>query len=339
MTTTDNVPVDLATNYMGLALPTPLVASASPMTGRLADLRLLEEAGVGAVVLPSLFEEQIEYDALFIDGFDGSDVGAEAATGHAPQLQHLTSGPDHYASLVEQATDALHIPVIASLNGTTPGGWTSVAAVLEDSGAAAVELNIYRVAADPRITGSEIEDEHLRLISDVRSAIDVPLAVKVGPQFSSVANMAQRMVDAGADALVLFNRFYQPEIDLEHLTVTPHLTLSTSDELRFVLRWLAILRSQLSCSLAATTGVHSSDDVVKCLLAGADVVMMTSALLANGPAHAESVLSQTSQWFTDRGYESTNQARGSLSQQAVPNPQAFERSNYAQTLASFPRSL
>ncbi len=335
MTTTNNVPVDLATSYMGLALPTPIVASASPMTGRIADLRRLEEAGVGAVVLPSLFEEQIEHDALFIDGFDGSDVGAEAVSGHAPQLQHLTAGPDHYVALVEQAVDALSVPVIASLNGTTPGGWTSVAAVLQDAGAAAVELNIYRVAADPRITGSEIEDHHLQLISDVRSTIDVPLAVKVGPQFSSIANMAQRMVDAGADTLVLFNRFYQPDIDLENLTVTPHLTLSTSDELRFVLRWLAILRSQLQCSLAATTGVHSSDDVIKCLLAGADVVMMTSALLENGPSHVASVLGQTTQWFTDRGYDSTNQARGSLSQKAVPNPQAFERSNYAQTLASY----
>ena len=335
MTTTENVPVDLSTDYMGLALANPIVASASPMTGRVTDLLQLEAAGVGAAVLPSLFEEQIEYDALFIDGFDGNAVGPEAASGHAPQLQHLTNGPDHYVSLVEQAVDALDVPVIASLNGTTPGGWTGIARVLQDAGAAAVELNIYRVAADPRVTGAEIEEHHLELISDVRAVIEIPLAVKIGPQFSSVANMAQRMVDAGADSLVLFNRFYQPEIDLEHLTVTPHLTLSTSDELRFVLRWLAILRSHLPCSLAATTGVHSAEDVVKCILAGADVVMMTSALLANGPSHVESVLTQTSGWFTDRGYDSTNQARGSLSQQSIPNPQAFERSNYAQTLASF----
>jgi dihydroorotate dehydrogenase (fumarate) len=274
-----------------------------------------------------------------VDDFVGFDLGAEAISGHAPQLHHLSDGPDHYLSLVERATEQLSIPVIASLNGVTPGGWTSFATLVEEAGAAAIELNIYRVAADPNVTGSEVEDHTLRLVSDVRAAVDLPLAVKVGPHFSSMANMARRMTDAGAEGLVLFNRFYQPEIDLDALTVEPHLKLSTSDELRFVLRWTAILRGQLSSSLAATTGIHTADDVVKAILAGADVAMMTSALLSDGPEHLTTVLDEMSTWFVERGYESTDQARGSLSQRSIPNPAAFERSNYAQTLASYRRPI
>lgn len=331
--------IDLSTSYLGLELANPIVASASPLTGRIDDLLRIEEAGAAAAVLPSLFEEQIEADALMVDDFVGFDLGAEAISGHAPQLPHLSDGPDHYLSLVEQATEQLSIPVIASLNGVTPGGWTSFATLVEEAGAAAIELNIYRVAADPNVTGSEIEDHTLRLVSDVRAAVDLPLAVKVGPHFSSMANMARRMTDAGAEGLVLFNRFYQPEIDLDALTVEPHLKLSTSDELRFVLRWTAILRGQLSSSLAATTGIHTGDDVVKAILAGADVAMMTSALLSDGPEHLTTVLDEMSTWFTERGYESTDQARGSLSQRSIPNPAAFERSNYAQTLASYRRPI
>ncbi len=332
---TETPTVDLTTVYLGLHLRSPIVASASPLTGHIADLVRLEEAGVGAVVLPSLFEEQIEFDSLFLDGFDGHAVGAEATSGYLPQADHLTAGPDHYLALVEQAVRTLDIPVIASLNGTSPGGWTSFATLVEEAGAAAIELNIYRIAADANITGTEIEDHHLRLVEDVRRAVEVPLAVKVGPHFSSIANMSRRLVEAGADGLVLFNRFYQPSIDLDELTVAPHLVLSSPDELPFVLRWMALLRGQLSCSLAATTGVHSAEDVVKCILAGSDVAMMTSALLEHGPDHVATVLSTLSRWFDERGYESTDQARGSLSQRSVPNPEAFERSNYAQTLASF----
>jgi len=329
--------VNLNTRYLGLSLDSPIVASASPLTGHLDDLVRLQQAGVGAVVLPSLFEEQIEYDALFVEGFDGSPVGAEAISGYHPQLDHLTDGPDHYLSLVEEAVRTLHIPVIASLNGTTPGSWATFASLLQDAGAAAIELNIYRVAVDPSVTGAEVEEQHVRLVADVRATIDLPLAVKIGPQFSSIANISQRLVDAGADGLVLFNRFYQPEINLDDLTVEPHLVLSTSEELRFALRWIAILRGQISCSLASTTGVHSVDDVVKCILAGSDVAMMTSAMLQHGPEHVAVVLAGVRRWFTDRGYQSVDQARGSLKQLSVPNPEAFERSNYAQTLRSFRR--
>ena len=327
--------VDLTTSYLGLELRNPIVASASPLTGRIDDLLAIERAGAGAVVLPSLFEEQIEEHAMLLDDVGGFSVGPEAVGGHAPMVDHLTGGPDQYLSLVETAVEALSIPVIASLNGTTPGGWTTFASLAEEAGADAIELNIYELAADPDVTSSELEDRTLRLVSSVRSSTTVGLAVKLGSQFSSLANVARRFVDAGADGLVMFNRFYQPDIDLDTLTVEPHLRLSSSEELRFVLRWIAILRGQLPCSLAATTGVHAADDVVKCILAGADVAMMTSALLANGPDHVTKVLDATTSWFAERGYDSTNQARGSLSQGAVPNPSAFERSNYAKTLASY----
>jgi dihydroorotate dehydrogenase (fumarate) len=281
-----------------------------------------------------LFEEQIEHDVAFADMDAGFSVGPEAIGGHAPPM-HVTSGPDDYLALVEQAVDKLSIPVIASLNGNTPGGWATFAGLLQGAGAAAVELNIYEVAADPDVSGAELEDRVVQLVSMVRSSVTVPVAVKLGSHFSSISNLARRIIGARADGLVLFNRFYQPEINLEHLTVEPHLTLSSSDELRFVLRWMAILRGQLPCSLAATTGVHTAEDVVKCLLAGADVAMMTSALLESGTAHMSTVLAGLTDWFAERGYESSNQARGSLSQHAVPNPSAFERANYAKTLASY----
>lgn len=327
--------LDLSTSYLGIELRNPIVASASPLTGRIDDLLAIERAGAGAVVLPSLFEEQIEQNAMLMDDAGGFSIGPEAIAGHVPQLGHLTGGPDQYLSLVEEAAGSLTIPVIASLNGTTPGGWTSFASLVQEAGADAIELNIYEVAADPDVSGFELEDRVVSLVASVRSSVTIPLAIKLGPHFSSIANLARRLVGAGADGLVLFNRFYQPDINLDHLTVEPHLTLSTSDELRFIVRWMAILRGQLPCSLAATTGVHTSDDVVKCILAGADVAMMTSALLANGPNHIANVLDAMTEWFVDREYESTNQARGSLSQHAVPNPSAFERANYAKTLASY----
>jgi len=333
--------IDLTTTYLGLELSSPVVASASPLTGTIDDLIKLERAGVGAAVMPSLFEEQIEADTMLADTLyaDSFDVGAEAISGHVPPTHGPDGGPDRHLDLVERAVAAVDIPIIASLNGTTTGGWTSFAALMQDAGAAAIELNIYHVAADPLVRGSEVEDHYVHLVSEVRSVVDLPLAVKVGPQFSSMANMAQRLVAAGADGLVLFNRFYQPDINLDDLTVEPHLELSSPAELRFIVQWMAILRSQLSCSLAATTGVHSGLDVVKCLLAGADVAMTTSSLLVHGPDHVSELLTEAIAWFADRGYESIDQARGSLSQDSVPNPDAFERANYAKTLASFPRPI
>ncbi len=329
--------LDLTTSYLGLTLPSPIVPSAGPLTGELPKLEEMAAAGAGAVVLPSLFEEQIEYEAALIEqelGFDDAP-DAEFVNGHFPRVSGYNRGPDQYLALLEEAADVLPIPVIASLNGTTRGGWTSFATLLEHAGAAAIELNVYQVAADPAVSGADVEDRIVRLVSDVRSSVDVPLAVKLGSQFSSVPHLARRLVDAGADGLVLFNRFYQPEIDLDQLDVIPHVHLSSSEELGLVVRWLAILRSQLSVSMAATTGIHTGDDAVKALLVGADVVMMTSALLHHGPRHVRTVIDEMTQWFDERDYESVAEGRGSLSQGSVPNPTAYERANYAKTLSSY----
>jgi dihydroorotate dehydrogenase (fumarate) len=332
---------DLTTDYLGLTLAHPLVASSSPLTGSIDSLLQLEAAGAAAVVLPSLFEEQVEHESLALDfSLDsGAGFNAEAHDGYFPELDSYNTGHDDYLDLLRRAKAELNIPVIASLNGISTGGWTSYASGLESSGADAIELNVYLVAADPDATGSDVEDRYIRLVEQVRSAITIPLAVKIGPQFSSPANMARRLAGAGADALVLFNRFYQPDIDLETLTVGPNLILSRSEEMRLTLRWIAIMAGRVDAELAATTGVHTADDVVKLILAGADVAMMTSALLQNGPEHLTTILDGVRTWFTDRDYASTNQARGSLSQKSVADPTAFERANYMKALVSYAPSF
>jgi dihydroorotate dehydrogenase (fumarate) len=318
---------DLTTRYLGLALAHPVVASASPLTGSIQSLVALEEAGAAAVVLPSLFEEQVEHDSLAIE--DCLSLGnelAEAHGGYFPALDTYNTGADEYLDLLVAAKRTLAIPVIASLNGTSPGGWTHYATALQDEGADALELNVYLVAADPDVTGRQVEDQYLRLVESVRAAISIPLAVKIGPFFSSPGNMARRLAAAGADGLVLFNRFYQPDIDLDRLTVTPNLVLSTPAEMRLVLRWMAILADQVDADLAASTGVHDADGVVKLILAGADVTMMASALLQYGPGHLATVVA---------GYLSVEQARGSVSLRTVLDPTAFERANYMKTLISY----
>ncbi|MCB0993977.1 MAG: dihydroorotate dehydrogenase-like protein [Acidimicrobiales bacterium] len=329
--------VDLRTSYLGLDLAHPVMASASPLTGHVETLVQLAEAGAAAVVLPSLFEEQIEHETMEVHhGLEyGAEQFAEASDGYFPELDDYNTGPDHYLETLRAAKQAVDIPVIASLNGTTTGGWTYYAKVLEDAGADALELNIYLVAADIHATAVEIEDQYLSLVERVRSSVDVPLAVKIGPYFSAPANMARRLVEAGADGLVLFNRFYQPDLDLDELAVVPDIVLSSPAEMRLVLRWMALLHGRIDASLAATTGVHSWSDVVKLLLAGADVTMMASALLLHGPQHVTDVVAGMTRWFTERGYESVNQARGSLSQEASPDPTAFERANYMKTLISY----
>ncbi len=329
--------VDLTARYLGLELAHPIVASASPLTGEVQTLLALEEAGAAAVVLPSLFEEQIEHEAMAIhQGLEfGAGAFGEAPDGYLPELDDYNTGPDHYIETLCAAKAELGIPVIASLNGTTTGGWTSYARMLEDEGADALELNVYLIAADVEASAAEVEDRYLRLVSAVRESVSIPLAVKIGPFFSSPANMARRLVDEGADGLVLFNRFYQPDFDLDELAVVPDLVLSQPAEMRLVLRWTAILHGRVDASLAATTGVHADTDVVKLVLAGADVVMMASALLRHGPGHLTPVLDGVRRWFTEREYSSIAQAKGSLSQQTSPDPTAFERANYMRTLASY----
>ena len=329
--------MNLATKYLGMDLINPIVPSSSPLTRQVDTLLQLEAAGAAAVVLPSLFEEQIEHDAMAVHAaLDyGSEISAESVGGYFPEMDDYNTGASDYLGHLRAAKDALSIPVIASLNGDSAGGWTLYARILEDAGADALELNIYLIAADMERTGTQVADEYLRLVSRVREAVTIPLAVKVGPYFTSMANMARRLVDAGADGLVLFNRFYQPDIDLETLTVGPNLVLSTSTELRLVLRWMAILHGRINASLAATTGVHTSEDVLKLVLSGADITMMASALLKNGPGHVATVLDGVTRWLEDRDYLSLDQARGSLSQLASPDPSAFERSNYMHALIGY----
>ena len=316
---------DLRTRYLGLELQSPLVASSSPLTGSLDGLRKLEAAGAGAVVLPSLFEEELAADPW--------PVGADPQAGQPDQAGYGT-GPAAYLSLVSQAKQTLSIPVIASLNGVSRSGWVRYAARLEQAGADALELNVYYVSSRPGLSGGEVEGNYLDVVRAVRQAIGIPLAVKVSPYFSSLANLAGQLVEAGANGLVLFNRFYQPDLDIEALEVLPALDLSSSAELRLPLRWIAILHRRWGVSLAASTGVHSAEDVVKVLLAGADVAMMTSALLHYGPDHLRSVEMGLRDWMDRHRYEMIDQLRGQLSQRSVPDPAAFERANYIKTLAS-----
>ncbi len=329
--------VDLATSYLGLKLSHPVVPSASPLTADLDHLHALVEAGAAAVVLPSLFEEQLEHDAMAIFHGETWSAGsfAEATDGFWPEMETYNTGPGPYLDLIRAAKRELAVPVIASLNGTSRGGWTLYAKVLEDAGIDALELNIYLIAADPAVSSLEVEARYLDLVESVRNATNVALAVKLGPFFSSMAHMANRLVEAGADGLVLFNRFYQPDIDLDRMEVVPNLVLSSAAELRLVLRWMAILHDRVGCSLAATTGVEGPDEAIKLILAGADVTMMASALLRHGPSRLRETVDGLRSWLDERGYTSLEQAKGSLSQKAVPDPTAYERSNYMQTLVSY----
>ncbi len=329
--------MNLATKYLGLDLANPIVPSSSPLTRNVESLLALEAAGAAAVVMPSLFEEQIEHEAMAVHAaLDyGSEISAESIGGYFPEMDDYNTGAGDYLDHLRAAKEALSIPVIASLNGDSAGGWTLYARIIEDAGADALELNIYLIAADTERPGPQVADEYLRLVERVRAAVTIPLAVKVGPYFTSMAHMAGRLIESGADGLVLFNRFYQPDIDLETLTVGPNLVLSTSEEMRLVLRWMAILHDRVDASLAATTGVHTSEDVLKLILAGADVTMMASALLKHGTGHVSTVLEGVEQWLERGNYESLDQARGSLSQRSSPDPSAFERSNYMHALTEY----
>jgi dihydroorotate dehydrogenase (fumarate) len=327
---------DLRTRYLGLELRNPIVAAASPVTSSVDSLKRLEDAGVAAVVLPSLFEEQIEHEEMASHNLmlAGAELSPEAR-GFFPEMQNYNTGPDNYLRLIKEAKQALTVPVIPSLNGYTPGGWTNIAKQFEQAGADAIELNIYFLATDPEDSSAEIEKRYVDLVASVSRMVSIPVAVKVSPYFSAMANMAARLAGAGASGLVLFNRFMQPDILLDELEVAPHLVLSTSDELRLALRWIAILRGRIRASLAATGGAHTAEDALKLLLAGADCVMVASSLLRKGPNHVASLVKGVKQWMTEREYDSVEQLKGSLSQQSCPDPAAFERSNYMKALTSY----
>jgi dihydroorotate dehydrogenase (fumarate) len=328
----------LATTYLGLTLRSPIVASAGPHTGDPLIVERLEAAGAAAAVLPSLFEEEILHEELELNRAleAGTDHFGEALD-YFPATPAFETATDRYLSLIERTKAAVSIPIIASLNGTSTGGWVRYAKLLEEAGADAIELNVYRVTADPDRSASEIEDDDVSLVASVRAELTIPLAVKLSPYYTSTANFARRLVHAGADGLVLFNRFYQPDVDVETLDVVPRVELSQSWELRLPLRWIAILRPFLgpSTSLAATSGVHTGDDVIKALLVGADVAMMTSALLRNGAHHVRVVSDRLVAWLAEHDYESVAQLRGSVSHAATSDPSAFERSNYVKTLHSW----
>jgi dihydroorotate dehydrogenase (fumarate) len=327
---------DLTTRYLGLTLKNPIVASASPLTKKIENAKKLDEAGVGAIVMYSLFEEQIIHDSLELDHYltRGTDTFAEALT-YLPDIGTYAIGPGKYMDHLTAVKKSVSVPVIGSLNGVSKGGWTSYAHHMQEAGADAVELNLYYLPADPELTAVELENTYLELISDIRSAVTIPLAVKLNPFTTALPNFAKHCADAGANGLVLFNRFYQPDFDLENLEVVHSLVLSTSDELRLPLRWISILYGKVNADLALTSGVHTATDVIKSMMAGAKVAMMASELLKNGYSRVPDILATMQSWMEDHEYKSVEQMQGSMSQQAVKEPAAFERANYMRVLGSY----
>ena len=328
--------MNLTTNYLGLELKNPIVASSSPLSHTVDSIRRLEDAGAAAVVMYSLFEEQLGFDSYYIDYHltQGIDSYAESIS-YFPDMQTYNVGPDEYINLIRKAKEAVKIPIIGSLNGASVGGWTDYASLIEEAGADALELNIYYLPTNTEITGVEVETLYLDILLAVREAVTIPVAVKLSPFFSSIANMANRLTDHGADALVLFNRFYQPDFDLENLEVAPRLVLSDSDELRLPLRWVAILYGRLDADLAITSGIHTSQDVIKGLMAGANVTMMASELLQKGVRRIGQVLNEVVTWLNEHEYESVMQMIGAMSQKHCAEPAAFERANYMKMLQSY----
>jgi dihydroorotate dehydrogenase (fumarate) len=327
---------DLTTRYLGLNLKNPLVASASPLSEKVDTVKQMEQAGISAVVMYSLFEEQIIHESLELDHYlnYGTESFAEALT-YLPDSGRYSLGPEKYVDHVKRLKDAVNIPIIGSLNGVSSGGWIQYAKRIEEAGADALELNIYYLPFDPAITSSKLEENYTQLVKDVRREIKIPLAVKVSPFLTGVANILQQFAEAGADGLVLFNRFYQPDIDLEKMEVSPSLVLSTSTELRMPLRWVALLYGQIKADFAVTSGVHNSEDVLKSMMAGASAAMMASELLKNGIKRIPEILSGIQTWMDANEYESITQMKGSMSAQATHQPHALRRSNYIKVLNTF----
>lgn len=331
---------DLSTRYLGLHLKNPLVASASPLSRKVEAAQRLEEAGAAAIVMYSLFEEQITHESHQLDYFLSRATNSYAeAISYFPDLDYYNLGLPAYLKQLEKLKQAVSIPVIGSLNGVSTGSWIEYAKLIEEAGADALELNIYYLPTDPFLSSIELEDTYVELVRSVRAEIKIPLALKLSPFFTSLPSMARRFVEAGADGLVLFNRFYQPDFDLENLQVVPNLELSTSSDLRLPLRWIAILYGRLEVDFALTSGVHNPKDIVKAMMAGANVAMVTSELLANGIGRVTDLLSGLQHWMEEYEYESVGQMRGSMSQRAVSEPAAFERANYLRALSSFDHHL
>jgi dihydroorotate dehydrogenase (fumarate) len=327
--------VDLSTKYLGINLRTPLVASASPLSQELDGIRRLEDAGASAIVLYSLFEEQLRQESFELDRHleEGTDSFSEAGT-FFPRPAEFHVGPDGYLKHIRAAKHAVSIPIIASLNCTTAGGWTQYAKLIEQAGADALECNIYSIAANPELTSREIEQQYIDILRAVKSVVRIPVAIKLSPFFSNLANMAKRLDDAGADGLVLFNRFYQPDINLEELEIQPNVLLSTPQALRLPLTWIGILFGRIRANLAGTSGVHGHTDVLKLLIVGADVTMLCSTLLRNGIGHLGKIENAVREWMEVHEYVSVSQLKGSMSQVRCPDPSAFERAQYMKAVKS-----
>jgi dihydroorotate dehydrogenase (fumarate) len=328
--------MDLATTYLGMKLRSPLVPSASPLSEELDNIKRMEDAGAAAVVLHSLFEEQLRLETYELNHHltYGTESFPEALT-YFPQPEEFHLGPDAYLEHIRRAKRAVHIPIIASLNGSTVGGWIDFARLIQQAGADALELNVYDIPTDMNVAGAEIEQRYVEVLKAVKAAVKIPVAIKLSPFFSNFANMAHRLDEAGADALVLFNRFYQPDIDLENLEIRPNVLLSTPHALRLPLTWIGILYGRLRADLAATSGVHAATDVVKMLMVGANVTMMASALLRHGVDHMRRLEQDLKQWMQQNEYESVRQMQGSMSQKNCPDPSAFERAQYMKALQSY----
>jgi dihydroorotate dehydrogenase (fumarate) len=328
--------MDLRTTYLGLELQHPIVPSASPLSENLDTICRLEDAGAPAIVMHSLFEEQLTAESQQLDHYLSyfTDSYAEALS-YFPEGQSYNVGPDEYLDKIRRAKETVHMPIIGSLNGVSTGGWTEYARLIEEAGADALELNVYYVPTDPWITGADVEKMYVDVVREVSASITIPLAVKVGPYFSAMANIAHRLAEAGASGLVLFNRFYQPDLDLEKLEVKPDLTLSIPAEMRLPLRWVAILHGRVNVDFAITSGVHTPSDVIKGVMAGASVTMMASELLRHGVSRLARVRDGVAEWLEERGYDSIRQMQGSMSQRHVAEPAAFERANYMKVLQSW----
>jgi len=328
--------MDLTTNYMGMKLRNPLIASASPLSARIDAIRQMEDAGSAAIVLHSLFEEQVAHEADELEHYlqYGADRFAESLT-YYPDVGEFRLGPEEYLDHIRLAKEAVDIPIIGSLNGISAKGWVAYAAKMQQAGADAVELNVYYLPTDPKLIGAEVEDVYVSILRSVKEQVSIPLAMKLSPYLSATANMLSRLDEAGADGLVLFNRFYQPDVDVDNLAIAPSLLLSQPFESRLAMRWIAIMYGKLHASLVATGGIHSGRDAAKMILVGADVAMMTSAVLKNGTGHFRTVLAELAEVMERKGYESVAQMRGVLSQEHCAEPAAFERANYMKTLASY----
>ncbi|WP_031433334.1 dihydroorotate dehydrogenase-like protein [Methylomarinum vadi] len=332
--------MDLSTRYLGLTLKHPVIASSSPLSETLEGIKLLEDSGASAVVMFSLFEEQIRYENEAFDYLldSGCDSFAESLN-YFPHIDRSPKEPDHYLKLVSKAVEATDIPIIGSLNGVTSEGWIDYARQIQDAGAHALELNIFFIPTDIDMLPSDVEQRYFDILQAVKSSVSIPVAIKLSPFFSSIGNMAKRLDEAGADGLVLFNRFYQPDIDLDRLQVDSRASLSTPEEIRLPLLWIAVLYGRIEASLAASRGVHSAKEIVKYLLAGADVVTVASALMKHGPQHLQTLVNDLEQWLSARNYHSLDEVRGVMSRLNATNPEAFERVNYIKILESFDNTL